>query len=293
MLSAELPHVVRVVGALIGCSLWVKTGECKPGCAELATRAGITLRTVTRVLATLERTKWIAVDRTDVGRRNSYVLVFPAADTPDTILSLVTTQTTPDTVLSGVPPDTPDTVLSAPPQTHCVRHKEERQRSDKGRRAPGARSPQREGPSLSDDSTSTKAGASQPAADADAVPPALAALGFTTAEQAAAFEQFITIHPRVEGRIAVAREFTRALQRTTSEKLIMGARRYAVYRANAEAKGDPKRYTMSAKRWLEEGHEDDPKLAGVVINHDDGTIVEANGPDIPDTWAAYYQRGGI
>jgi hypothetical protein len=75
LLASGLPHVVICVGMRIGLHLRVKTGRCDPGYDKLAGELGMSKRSIYRMVAMLEHTKWLSVIRSGHHRENQFVLL--------------------------------------------------------------------------------------------------------------------------------------------------------------------------------------------------------------------------
>ncbi|MGY3347732.1 MULTISPECIES: hypothetical protein [unclassified Bradyrhizobium] len=91
ILSADLSHVAARVAIRIGLHLHVRTGQCNPGIAKIATGSKISERSAYRQVALLERVGWISISSGGGRKRsNHYILKYP------------------DAVLSGFSAENPD-----------------------------------------------------------------------------------------------------------------------------------------------------------------------------------------
>jgi hypothetical protein len=282
LLGADLPYSVRVIGALIGYTLRVSRGECTPVNSELAAQARVSVRTVIRTVAVLERTDWIAVERKD-GCRNGFVLTIPRGDKvlspliPTKAVSPLTKQGGD----SGVTP-TRDKAVSPPPVTHAVTHKErKRTKKESGDIYPP--------PDRSADSSKKSA------EEEKNLFGETAATGSRVADAAAAFDRFWAIYPKRIREERARKAFAKAVKDGTDPELIIeGAKRYAASErerlARAREPGQ-EQYTRYPANWLRDREWNEPlpssSSGGKVIDGATGEIIRtvaSRRRSAPMTW---------
>jgi hypothetical protein len=210
LLAADLPRNAVCLGIAIALHLHIKSGRCDPSSATLATDAHVGERSVYRLINLLERSGWIATNRS-LGIANQYTLCTPTTATHVAVVPNPTTaKTTPH---------------------HCQNDPEPlpiggRQTGEQ-RGTAGVTPPAPSGDELHPDKGAARRGSTDD----------------TTTEEA--FGRFWSAYPKHTGKDGARREIRRALKRATAEQIIAGAQRYAVERADENP-----RYTKDPANWL-------------------------------------------
>ena len=79
VLASDLPDAAARVAVAIGLHLHVKSGRCDPSYITLAAESHVGEQSIYRLVAMLEHTGWIAIQRTrGRGNCNQYILLNPA-----------------------------------------------------------------------------------------------------------------------------------------------------------------------------------------------------------------------
>src|SRR5262245_36588486 len=78
VLASDLPHAAVRVAVRIAHHLHVGTSRCDPTYATLAAETRVGERSIYRLVALLEASGWIAIQRTRGRHSNQYVLLNPA-----------------------------------------------------------------------------------------------------------------------------------------------------------------------------------------------------------------------
>jgi DNA-binding IclR family transcriptional regulator len=75
--ASDLPHAAVRVAVQLALHLHVASGRCNPTYATLAVASHLPERSVYRLIAWLEHTGWLAIQRTSGRLSNQYVLLNP------------------------------------------------------------------------------------------------------------------------------------------------------------------------------------------------------------------------
>jgi AraC-like DNA-binding protein len=278
LLASGLPHVVICVGMRIGLHLRVKTGRCDPGYDKLAGELGMSKRSIYRMVAMLEHTKWLSVIRSGHHRENQFVLLRgDKALSPlrgDKALSPQDTSEVTDSNVRGDRISTSE-VTPAVTEKEGTKRTTKRTAEESDSRAPLFASL---GDSLADPpQTPSQAGLAEAAErsrrgrkkESAAKPQAR----ISPAEVADGFERFYGAYPRKVAKAAALKAFAKAVENgIAAETLIAGAQRYAVERKDQ----DPK-YTKHPATWLNGGCWED-ELPGAPVIDEAGNVVAVEQP---------------
>jgi hypothetical protein len=260
LLASGLPHVVICVGIRIALHLRVKTGRCDPGYDKLAGELGMSKRSIYRMVAMLEHSKWLSVIRSGHHRENQFVLL-----RGDKVLSPQNTSEVTDSDIRG-------DRISISEVTPAVTHKEDTKRTTKRTTKEESDSP---AVALWDEKKGTRdernlfgQTESEPQA-----PRKKQGDRRSATDDGGAFERFWAAYPRRVAKEAAKRAFAAAIKRGADvEALIAGAQRYAVERTGQES-----RYTKHPATWLNGGCWEDELPGGAVIDQD-GNVVAIQQP---------------
>jgi hypothetical protein len=274
------PCGVRCLAIAIALRVNIKTGRCDPGHETLAKDAGMSIRSVERLIARLERCGWLMVRRGGWGKSNNYVLCWPdpphmADQRPHRPATGLADQEA-DHERSDPPIRdslTRQSVLTDPPhgggQKDSEQKEENNRREERGKKralAPGAALAPDAALALRDTSGDTRSTV-QPKHE----------LG-REAEAETGFARFWEIYPRKVEQDDARAAFDKAIaDGADAESVIAGAACYAALRAAQIRDGDDPKWTPYPAKWLRKRKWADPPPQGVVLDQY-GNVVAVEPP---------------
>jgi hypothetical protein len=236
VLASDLPHVAVRLAVRIAHHLHVGTGRCDPSYAALAAGSRIAERSVYRLVALLEHTGWLGVQRTRGRHANQYMLLNPASPTTGLNPAKAMTGLNPANPDSGDNPTLPNRA-SNPANMVADKKRRKAKRKAKGKK---------------DSLTDFFAGEKKEAATEGSKQEKNEADG--------AFDRFWSVFPRHDAEEPARKAFARAVDAGTDPAVIVeGAKRYAIAEQIRLARPDQSsQHTAMAKNWLRERRWNDP-----------------------------------
>jgi hypothetical protein len=266
VVAANLPHATARIAVAIGMHLRVESGRCNPRYKTVSGASHVSERSVFRHVELLVRTGWLALEQ-KIGCSNQHFLLTPAnsmAEVGDQ--PLPNRARTPAKSRGGPLPNRGGTPANR--LADKKRNSEEEQRRGTKTLSRSALASERPSPELASRGEKRKR-PSEEGRKEKRKPPAPRA---DAAESA--FAEFFAAYPRRVAKEAARKAWSRAIEGGAEpERLIAGAKRYAVERAGQEP-----RYTKHPATWLNAGCWEDESPGAETID-EAGNVVAIEQPE--------------
>jgi hypothetical protein len=261
ILASDLPDAAARVAMTLALHLHVDTGRCDPPYSILASKSHVSERSAYRLVALLEHTGWIAIQRVS-GCLNHYTLLTTAKPmagvTTAKPMAGVRAATTAKSDTEPLPKSGGTTANKVADNKRRQAKKEQAGRESISP-AVAARDENKGTPDESDLFGKTESKPQAPRKNRG---------GRRSADDGEAFDRFWKAYPKRVAKEAARKAYDKALERgATDAALLAGAQRYA-----AERNGQDAKFTKHPATWLNGGCWED-ELPGAPVIDQDGNVV--------------------